>query len=278
MLLSIITICYNDKEGLIKTAHSVISQTHKDYEWIVIDGGSNDGSQEVINQYKSFISHYVSEPDNGIYNAMNKGLFYAKGDYCLFLNSGDRFCSPKSVLRISNSKPTCDFVSFDIFSGDSRFLNVLHSPNTINMIRFIIGNLPHQSTIIKTTILKESKYDETYSIISDWIMWIDCLIVKKCSYQHTNIPIAIYDTNGISSIQHDRNIKERKEYLSRYISTNYLQPIIDSANVKGVIEASYMPQAEKRCLLFTKSILDFLGKITNKVNDIYLNIRYRNQI
>ncbi len=91
MKLSIITVNLNNKDGLQKTIDSVISQTFKDFEWIVIDGGSTDGSKELIEKYSDYISYWVSEPDKGIYNAMNKGIKVAKGDYLEFLNSGDIF-------------------------------------------------------------------------------------------------------------------------------------------------------------------------------------------
>ena len=89
MKLSIITINYNNREGLKKTINSVINQTFRDFEYILIDGGSEDGSKEIILQHEAQFSYWRSEKDHGIYNAMNKGILAAKGDYLLFLNSGD---------------------------------------------------------------------------------------------------------------------------------------------------------------------------------------------
>ena len=97
MKLSIITINYNNREGLKRTIESVVNQTFTDFEWILIDGGSTDGSKELIEQYSNRFSYWVSEPDNGIYNAMNKGLRAAKGDYLQFLNSGDRLYNAQSL-------------------------------------------------------------------------------------------------------------------------------------------------------------------------------------
>lgn len=98
MFFSIITINYNDKSGLRRTIESVASQTYVDYEYIIIDGGSTDGSVDVIKEFASDIDCWVSEKDRGIYHAMNKGVLQAHGDYCLFLNSGDAFYD-KSVLE-----------------------------------------------------------------------------------------------------------------------------------------------------------------------------------
>ena len=100
MKLSVITINYNDKDGLLRTAKSVVEQTFKDYEWLVIDGGSTDGSQEIMGQFSAHIAWGVSEPDGGIYEAMNKGLAKASGDYVQFLNSGDSFIDRDVLERV----------------------------------------------------------------------------------------------------------------------------------------------------------------------------------
>ena len=98
MKLSIITINFNDAKGLEKTIQSVINQTYKDFEYIVVDGASTDGSVDVIKKYSNKLTHWVSEPDTGIYNAMNKGTRMASGEYCLYLNSGD-FLADNDVLE-----------------------------------------------------------------------------------------------------------------------------------------------------------------------------------
>ena len=108
MTLSIITINYNNLEGLKKTIESVCSQTYRDYEWIVIDGGSTDGSRELIEENKSHIHYWVSEPDNGIYHAMNKGIAQAKGDYCQFLNSGDYYIAPNTLQQVFSHDELAD--------------------------------------------------------------------------------------------------------------------------------------------------------------------------
>ena len=99
-LISIITINFNDKIGLQRTFDSVFAQDFNDFEYIVIDGGSNDGSKELIEENTDKISYWISEPDKGIYNAMNKGIKVANGEYLLFLNSGDKFYNKKSLILI----------------------------------------------------------------------------------------------------------------------------------------------------------------------------------
>ena len=114
MKLSIITVNLNNRDGLQKTIDSVICQTFRDFEWIVIDGGSTDGSKELIEQYADHFAYWVSEPDKGIYNAMNKGIKVAKGEYLQFLNSGD------SLWNETTLQGVVPFFSgtTDIFYGD----------------------------------------------------------------------------------------------------------------------------------------------------------------
>lgn len=109
-MISIITINFNNKNGLIKTLNSVISQTCKEFEWIIIDGGSTDGSKELLENYSEHITYWVSEPDNGIYHAMNKGIRVAKGDYLQFLNSGDYLANNKTIEDFYNENFTDDVI------------------------------------------------------------------------------------------------------------------------------------------------------------------------
>ena len=115
MKLSIITINLNNKEGLQKTIESIVNQTFRDYEFIIIDGGSNDGSIDVIELYKENITYWISEPDKGIYNAMNKGISIAKGEYYYFLNTGDRLISNDVLEKIFEDDPHESFICANFF-------------------------------------------------------------------------------------------------------------------------------------------------------------------
>ena len=108
MKLSIITINFNNCEGLQKTIESVVSQSFKDFEWIVIDGGSTDGSRELLEQYADHITYWVSELDKGVYNAMNKGIKVAKGEYVNFMNSGDVYASASILEDVFSTSHTAD--------------------------------------------------------------------------------------------------------------------------------------------------------------------------
>jgi glycosyltransferase involved in cell wall biosynthesis len=152
MQLSIITINKNNASGLEKTIQSVVSQTFKDFEYIVIDGNSTDESVEIIKKYSSGINYWVSEPDTGIYNAMNKGIRKAKGEYCLFLNSGDWLISPVTLQdvfnEIVNMNPADIFYS-DCVKTDG---NITIYPDNLTINYLSDNALNHQNTLIKHSL------------------------------------------------------------------------------------------------------------------------------
>ena len=121
MKLSIITINFNNRNGLEKTIESVTSQTCKDFEWIIIDGGSTDGSRELVEKKQKYITYWCSEPDSGIYNAMNKGIKKAKGDYCFFLNSGDRLHDKDVMMNVLGELDGTDFVSGNVWCVNDQY-------------------------------------------------------------------------------------------------------------------------------------------------------------
>ena len=162
MKLSIITINFNNVSGLQRTMNSVLSQTWKDFEYIVIDGGSNDGSKDLIRSYAPQLSTWVSEKDSGIYNAMNKGIKYAKGEYCLFLNSGDFLIEKDILQKIFQYNFNEDIVSFSVINTDHVVSFLKSPPKNISLFSLIEGNLSHPSTLIRRTVFnKTGLYDET---------------------------------------------------------------------------------------------------------------------
>lgn len=196
MKISIITINYNNKTGLLKTIESVIKQTLNDYEYIIIDGASNDGSLEVIHQYVEKIDCWVSEPDSGIYNAMNKGIMKAKGDYCIFMNSGDTFYDKDTLKEILPYLDGTCIVNGDTSYPSGKYDN---SPKEVTLGFFLLSTIIHQSTFIRTDLLKNNNYDEKYRIVSDWKFWIQELIINNVSYKNVHIPISIFDETGVGS-------------------------------------------------------------------------------
>ncbi|MGM9692686.1 MAG: glycosyltransferase family 2 protein [Alloprevotella sp.] len=198
MKISVITINYNNRDGLDRTIQSVLSQSARDYEYIVIDGASTDGSIDVIKHYAGRIDKWVSEPDTGIYNAMNKGIARAEGDYCLFMNSGDTFHGADILLRVIPLLQGGDF-----YSGDLCFMfkkpQVKRAPQRISAYYMFHRALFHQATFIRTPLLKEMPYTETYRIVSDWEQMLREIVFNNRSYQRLDFIVADFDTSGISS-------------------------------------------------------------------------------
>ena len=195
--LSVITINLNNKRGLDKTIKSVTNQTFADYEYIIIDGGSTDGSIEIINRFQNKLSYLVSEPDKGIYNAMNKGIKAAKGEYCLFLNSGDTLINNKTLEKLFEYNYT-----EDILFGDMYFNKTLQKyPDHISFRYLINRSLGHGSTIVKRKLFTQyGFFDESLKIVADWEFFVRCIIMKSCNYRHLeNLPISRFNMDGVSS-------------------------------------------------------------------------------
>ena len=146
MRFSVITINYNDKIGLERTINSVINQTNDDYEYIIIDGESTDGSVDVIKRYANHITYWVSEKDKGVYNAMNKGVDQAHGDYLIFMNSGDCFHSTKVLNKINDFNE--DIICGKVLKGDDQRPSGPRK-STITLVDLMRGSLPHQAMFIK---------------------------------------------------------------------------------------------------------------------------------
>ncbi len=195
--LSIITINYNNKQGLQKTIDSVISQTFKDFEWIVIDGGSTDGSRELIEKYHEYFSFWCSEPDKGIYNAMNKGIRKANGEYCLFLNSGD-FLNGNSLNSVV-SQLEGDVLVGRVKSAEGGGLSYLYESKTFSFSQLYSYSFPHQASFIKRNLFfNYDFYDETYKICSDWKFFLQLLLKERIQLSFIPDVVTVIDYNGIS--------------------------------------------------------------------------------
>jgi glycosyltransferase involved in cell wall biosynthesis len=224
MKLSVITINYNNAIGLRKTIESVVNQTFRDYEYIVIDGGSTDGSVDVIKEYADKIDYWVSEPDKGIYNAMNKGVAAAHGEYTNFLNSGDSYYTNNVLDEVFQQNVVADIICGNILTDKNHLLT---SPVNVTLNTFIQGSIPHPSSFIRRILLLKRPYDESEPINGDWVFFMTSLIIDNVTYHHVENIIALFDTNGISSkvIFNDKNnlsIQQTIDYLNKYFPERVL--------------------------------------------------------
>jgi glycosyltransferase involved in cell wall biosynthesis len=216
--LSIITINLNNDKGLEKTILSVINQTFKNFEFIVIDGKSNDRSLDIIHQYADQITFWVSEPDNGIYNAMNKGIFNAVGEYCLFLNSGDCLYSNDILNRVFFIDSHEDIIYGDVFQEKGgRITGKRYFPDHLTFRHFFIDTLPHQGSFIKRILFDTiGLYSEEFKIISDWEFFLIALIKNSCTYKKYPGFISIVNIEGISPQNIELDDKEREMVLEKH--------------------------------------------------------------
>jgi len=201
--LSIITVCYNDKNGLIKTIKSVKEQAFKDYEYIIVDGGSTDGSYEVIRQNLDHVSSWVSEKDKGIYNAMNKGIGMSSGKFFLFLNSGDILSSNNILRTVFSQSHDEDIIYGNLIrkKGNKKY-RITKYPEKLTLYHFYnqVPSLHHQASFIKSQLFDTlGLYREDFKIAADWEFFFRAIILNNCTIKHINENITIFDSFGISS-------------------------------------------------------------------------------
>jgi glycosyltransferase involved in cell wall biosynthesis len=196
--LSIITINRNYASGLQKTIQSVLSQSFLDYEYIVIDGASTDESAALLRKYREKFVYCVSELDNGVYDAMNKGILVATGEYCLFLNSGDYLENPNSLKELFLYHFSEDIVYGDTFV--KRKDGVIRQEKAPAILSIATPALNHQSCLIKTICLKNNGcYRTDFKILSDFFFWKKMLFLENASYKHIPFAFSVFEFGGISS-------------------------------------------------------------------------------
>ena len=233
-IINIVTINKDNKKGLEKTIESVISQTFFSHiHYIIIDGGSTDGSKELIESVSDKLYYWVSEPDTGIYNAMNKGLEHCDGDYVLFLNSADILSSDDVIEKVlpeldcdivygneikrgyikrNNNFKWCDELHRKFYKAEEpKLVEYLQKyPDILSESFFKIQALPHQSTFISVPLHKKHPYSEKYRIIGDWKFLRERIIDDGVTYRHLHTTISVFDLNGLSS--HGGFLQEKQDY------------------------------------------------------------------
>ena len=238
MKLSIITINWNDAEGLRMTVGSVLGQTARDeVEYIVVDGASTDGSADVLKEFDGQIDRWVSEADKGIYNAMNKGVRMATGDYLLFLNSGDILFDTGVVAGILPELHDEDIITGKmLYRGKGRFSQA-EAPLTL--LYFYQGSLPHDATFIRRQLLIDTPYDESLRIVSDWKFFVEAIVLKGCSYRIVDNVISDFDTHGISATNRDLCQKEREKALKELFPPRVLEDYLRFVKGGGYQDTDY---------------------------------------
>ena len=224
MRLSIITINRNNAVGLDETLQSVANQTFREFEYVVIDGASTDGSIEVIKKHETEFAHlkWVSEPDSGIYNAMNKGVRMASGDYIQILNSGDRLAAPDVTHRMLAAlemagNPSIFYGNMvKCFPNGHKRVDKSFAGQEITMLGMYTGTLNHDPAYIRHDLFeKYGYYDESLKIVSDWKWYTQAIIFGGEKPQYVDIDVTLFDMTGISETNKDLDKAERKQVLTQ---------------------------------------------------------------
>ncbi len=241
--ISIITVNYNNLDGLQRTVESVKEQTYQKFEYIVIDGGSTDGSAEYIENNKEVFDYWVSESDTGVYHAMNKGIKKASGEYLLFLNSGDHFYDSKVLERNIELITAKDIIYFNLQVVEDDKIFIKDYPEKLSFSYFVNDTLPHPATFIKRDLFqKVGWYKEDFKIVSDWKFFIDALGKYNATYSYINKPLSTFYIGGLSSIPENRIVKKKER--DEVLNTDYalymqdLEDVIAFRNTLNSLRAS----------------------------------------
>lgn len=227
MILSIITINRNNASGLRKTMQSVLDQSFKDFEYVVIDGASSDGSKDVLKEFFPLFGErmkWISEPDSGIYNAMNKGIQMASGEYLEFLNSGDCFvekdvvCQMISCLKEKDSPSILYGNMLKVFPDGHLLKDRCFAGRDISFLGFYLGTLNHSPAFIQHDLFdKYGLYDESLRIVSDWKWYLQAIILGAERPVYKDVDVTLFDMTGISETNKDLDKAERNKVLSELI-------------------------------------------------------------
>lgn len=220
MKISIITVCLDAKDTIEETFVSIISQTYKNFEYIIIDGASSDGTLEIIDKYKENISYLLSEPDKGVYEAMNKGLKKATGDFIFFLNANDTFYNEKVleiVVRILSENPDKKLLFGDVsrIYRDKKNLEKETYEKVKDVFYFINSNICHQCIFYHKSLFKQfGQYSNEYQIFADWDFNTKCLVQNRVPSLYVPILISQFQMGGICT--------DREKYKEIYKHENEL--------------------------------------------------------
>ena len=269
MKISIITVCKNAENAIERTLLSVVSQNcfSKNIEYVIVDGASTDKTIEIIKQYsEKYQIKWISEPDSGIYNAMNKGIKMTSGDYLLFLNAGDYLVHYNVIKSLMNLFESSEFAIMygDLFCIDpisGKYLTqIVDQQPDANF--FYCGALPHPATFYKREIFEKfGDYEENFKIISDNILNKKLLCDYKVSAKHIDSVVSVFMYDGISTANVDLHCQEHKFFQEHFFTETEL------AEIKKIREEEETVKMLKK----RKSIFRFLAKILMKLHNFWVN-------
>ncbi len=273
--LSIITVNFNNNEGLKQTLSSIKQQNYTNYEHIIIDAGSTDNSLETILTYQKNNTHltfWISEPDKGIYDGMNKGIKHANGEYLYFLNTGD--CLKENVLeKIEFDGTKYIYGDVTVITANGNRYDKIY-PDSIDPISILLSDtICHQACFIHNSLFKNTLYNTNYKIVADWGHIVDNIIFKKCNYKHVPFLIVDYDESGFSVMNGWQVVlEERHKWLKENVPYPFLDVLIRLDAVQSELQTlkeseigSLLPQLNhtRKFQKRVKKIIVFLYRINS---------------
>jgi glycosyltransferase involved in cell wall biosynthesis len=223
--LSIITINRNNSKGLEKTIQGVISQTFNDFEYIIIDGASTDDSVAIIKKYANKITYWVSEPDKGIFNAMNKGILSARGEYIQFSNSGDWFVNDEVLSNVFKNNPTEDILFGNIIKIKDGVSTLDRGIGTSDLTFYdlFLGTINHPATFARRVLFeKYGMFSEKYKYVNDWEWFIRSVGLGDTTVRYLDLDISFFDMIGNSNETYDYYETERNPILKELVPKRIL--------------------------------------------------------
>lgn len=199
MKISVVTVCYNAVSILEQTILSVLNQTYSNIEYVIVDGASQDGTVEIIKKYIGRVDYFISEPDKGIYDAMNKAIDVSTGEWIIFMNAGDSFVDNDVIVKIVSYS---GLENVDVILGDTvktfpwgamLVKSKIHTRNTMDL------DFCHQSVLVRSALMKKYHFDTSFKVAADF-NFLYLLMKEKRVFRHIDLPIAVYDTTGVSSM------------------------------------------------------------------------------
>ena len=276
MRLSIVTINWNNAAGLEKTMQSVAVQTFKEFEYIVVDGASTDESVNVIKRLESDFGHlkWLSEPDSGIYNAMNKGLRMASGDYIQILNSGDCLAADNVTERmlkalVTKGEPSILYGNMvKCFPDGRRLIDKCFAGQEITMLGMYTGTLNHDPAYIRRDLFgKYGYYDENLKIVSDWKWYLQAIIFGGEKPKYVDMDVTLFDMTGISENGgQNRDIinQEKRIVLNQLIASPFLHDYDNYASDIYLIRRVRRHRLAYKVVWFIERVLFKIEKNRNK--------------
>jgi glycosyltransferase involved in cell wall biosynthesis len=225
VLVTVVTVCRNVKSSLEKTMNSLLHQSYAHIDYVIIDGASTDGTPEMLGKTEGV--RWISEPDKGIYDAMNKGIRMAEGEWVIFMNAGDVFASDDTLSKVFSVERDADVIYGDVIKGDN--IKKAEPPHNGHRMYFC-----HQSAFVRTSCLKEFPFDIQHRMSADFKQMKQLYLAGK-TFMQLDFPIAVFDTSGVSNAQRSKglydniqvirevdNWKERLRLLPRLLFTYWM--------------------------------------------------------